>query len=213
MNWRPVDELAQEVTSEDDLLQLRQQLVEHMSPSGWERGWCREEREMEARLAASPNPYFKKLGKDYEEHKQRARTLPKILPILVELGAQWRYINYGFQFKFQNRMLCWWPRTGAIDWQGQKLPDLGAPLGKDIERMLAVVKPHLGDVSVTGLVEPLPAPVTVHTVAIPTEEVLACLVCGGANVEQTCAKCARQQTDLCSVCFPRAHWCLTGSAA
>lgn len=203
MSWRPIEELPQEVTTEEDLTLLREELV------GWMHPGAGYDEETVTRLHSSPNPHFKKLAKDYEEQKHRARTLPVLLPMLVEMKASWRYINYGFQFKFpQGGMLCWWPRTGAIDWQGRKLPDIG-PLGSDVVRVLELVKPHLGD----DYVKPLPAPVTVPTDVVPTGEVLACLVCGGANVEQTCADCTQKQTDLCAVCFPRAHWCLTGSAA
>jgi hypothetical protein len=129
------------------------------------------------------------LLKDYQEQLHRSETLPQIIPILEALRAEWRYLNYGFQFLFQGgSILCWWPRTNAITWQG-RLPDF--PVSSDVLKTLVAYRD-------SAKVEPA-----------QVGEALACLVCGGSLVAHTCAQCNHTQTDLCPNCFPRAHWCST----
>jgi hypothetical protein len=53
------------------------------------------------------------------EMNARIYVLPQLIPILERAKVRWRYINYGYQFKFRgNYILSWWPRTGALQWQG-----------------------------------------------------------------------------------------------
>jgi len=199
MNWQTVEALANEVISEQDLDALREQLVDRMSlPRG---NWTEDL--VAQRLHDSPNPHFKKIGKDYEEHRHRARTLPVILPILEHLKPQWRYINYGFQFKFPaGHILCWWPRTGALDWQGVNRPShLSLATVGDIRSVLEGYV-EFCDAAVTEAPKPLPV------LPKPDHAVLACVVCGAHHETQRCGSCGAEQSDLCVTCFPRAHYCL-----
>lgn len=53
------------------------------------------------------------------EMRARIYVLPELIPILEQEKARWRYINYGYQFKFKGGyILSWWPRTGSLQWQG-----------------------------------------------------------------------------------------------
>ena len=53
------------------------------------------------------------------EMKARIYVLPELIPILEEEKVRWRYINYGYQFKFKGGyILNWWPRTGSMTWGG-----------------------------------------------------------------------------------------------
>jgi hypothetical protein len=187
-----VHELEQEVVSEDELALACAELGDRMLPNA---KWT--EAEVTRRLHASPNPMFQKLGKDWEERKHRTRTLPLLIPTLVKLDAKWRYINYGFQFKLpQDRILCWWPRTGSLDWQGAARPDMGSAVQGDIQQVLEAYVAFC-DGTVKSL-PPLPK---------PDHGVLACLVCGDQHEKQTCGTCGVEQADLCVTCFPRAHYC------
>lgn len=124
--------------------------------------------------------------RDYQEIKLRAETLPKIIPDLQRLRVTWRYINSGYQFRFSpSEILCWWPRTGSCMWLRQKSANLD---------IVKEIKDKLKDAP------PLPDHV------VPA--CLACLVCGGQNVSNSCQSCARVQVDLCSSCFLLAHWCV-----
>lgn len=203
MNWQAVDTLANEVVSEEDLTVLREQLVDRMMPNA---KWS--EAEVSERLHASPNPHFKKLAKDYEEHKHRARTLPTLLPILEKLKTQWRYINYGFQFKFTaGHILCWWPRSGALDWQGASRPNMGPAVVGDVRQVLDAYVAFC-DATVTAEQEGYPEAKPLPALPKPDRAVLACVVCGAHHEAQRCGSCGAEQSDLCVTCFPRAHYCL-----
>jgi hypothetical protein len=58
-------------------------------------------------------------SKEEREMFARVYVLPELQPILLEAKVRWKYINYGYLFKFAGSYkLGWWPRTGSIAWQG-----------------------------------------------------------------------------------------------
>ena len=79
----------------------------------------------------------------------RANELPKLIPVLEAAKARWRYINYGYQFRFRGKyILAWWPRTQKMLWQGhEKGEDSFLPDQDDVvERVNAFIEiPYLGD--------------------------------------------------------------------
>lgn len=173
MTWRPAQELVTEVASEDDVEAARKLLVREP--------W--------------PEKELKKLSKDYEERKHRARTLSTLISPLVELKAEWRYLNYGFQFRLPgNYLLCWWPRTEAIVWQGA-----GAALPSPSSVSEALDTYANADKSLTIRPEPVREPED-------TTSCLVCLVCGEPKAEKTCPLCA-EIPELCEPCWSHAHWC------
>lgn len=163
MEWQTAKALESEVTSESDVFSAFEDLTNVL-----------ERQELGVRG----------VKRDYLEIKLRNTILPKLIPELVKRAARWRYINSGFQFRFQdNAILCWWPRTGSCIWLGSQRSDL------DVFQEI-VLKPESAFQDVDHVV--------------PT---LACLVCGEKNIEVSCSACSRIQTDLCSTCFLLAHWC------
>lgn len=135
--------------------------------------------------------------KAYNEQLARSVELPAIIPKLLTHDVEWRYMNYGFQFKFDSGpILCWWPRTGAILWQGNNLPS---------------------DLSITSIEEAIDSFMPVEIVVeqkIPSKLKMAdllekpvCLVCGELARALHCDACARTRDDLCNECFQFAHWC------
>lgn len=170
MNWLPAEALASDIRTEQDVENAHARVPES------------EVLEGDGRFTR----IFSEIG-------HQAYTLPHLLPRLTAASAVWRYINFGYQLKFvDGTILSWWPRTGAIAWQGTLANVLPRP-GK-AEGPGAALDAYL---SYTAQQKP---PRTVSDIRV-------CQVCGGAHVPNTCASCARIQTDLCAVCFPRAHWC------
>jgi hypothetical protein len=125
--------------------------------------------------------------------EHRRYTIPKIATALKLLGATWRLANYSYQFKFNapEAILCWWPTTGSVIWQG-KLGNLLTNVS--IEEAILAYAEHAKADHMVPKNPTLPAPP-------------ACLVCGCANSSHTCEMCRGIQNDLCETCFPQAHWC------
>lgn len=163
MEWQTAKALESEVTSEADVFSAFEDLTNVL-----------QSQELGVRA----------IKRDYREIKLRSTILPELIPELAKRVARWRYINSGFQFRFQdNSILCWWPRTGSCMWLGSQRADL------DVFQEI-VLKPESAFQDKDHVVPSL-----------------ACLVCGKQNIEISCPTCARAQTDLCSTCFLLAHWC------
>lgn len=87
--------------------------------------------------------------KEEAEIAAKIYILPELAPLLEKSKARWRYINHGYQFKFAGGyILCWWPRTGSLRWQGhEKGEDYFLPKDPDVvENVLEFVAiPTLGE--------------------------------------------------------------------
>jgi hypothetical protein len=164
--WAPASSLVSEISSENEIIEARE------------------------RSALPRVGNTKTADRDYREIKQRAEVLPRLIPLLIVLRTQWRYINSGYQFRFPDgKLLCWWPRSGSTMWQGNVEPG-STPVGVSIEQMLVECVERQ---AAADLPQVFP--------------VMACLVCGKAHQEITCILCGKKQDDLCPTCFPFSHWC------
>lgn len=137
--------------------------------------------------------------KTYKEKLARAKVLPNIIPTLERFDVEWSYQNFGYQFRFSHGpILCWWPRTGVVYWQGKNLPS-GLPTSS-IEDALE------------GFGEALQQPPTlkIDSTKLRLADLRGkpvCLVCGGDGVALRCEACASNRDDLCNECWKIAHWC------
>lgn len=175
MTWRSAEELTTEVATEADLEAARKMLAREP--------W--------------PEKELKRLSKDYEERKHRAHTLPSLIVPLVELKAEWRFLNFGFQFRFPgNYILCWWPRTEAILWQGAGVT---LPTPQSVAEAL--------DAYARADKQPSPPPARAPA-PVDSTPCLVCLVCGEPKAEKRCPKCD-EIPELCEPCWSHAHWCPT----
>lgn len=187
MSWLPAQQLVDEVCSPEDLDLARRAVLPY-------------------EISLLPEKEQKKRLKDFAELLQRAEILPHLIPTLKALKATWRYLNYGFQFKLAgNAILCWWPRTDTLLWQGtwQNAALYGEP--KDIVQALTFYQQNQPALIIERPLAPI-----FPTATDATAKVLICLVCGGAPPEiAACIKCRREHDDLCSTCFLYAHHCLS----
>jgi hypothetical protein len=178
VTWRLAQELVTEVISEDDVVTARDQLM-IATGAHVDTRW--------------PDNDLKRVTKEYEGLKERAHTLPRLIPMLEALRAVWRFENHGFQFKFpEGHILCWWPQTGSRLWQGKPLKavrELGVLSAGPIEGMLQ---------RYTDYAKAADVPVA--------SGVPVCLVCGGTKADKACEGCG-EVPDLCAPCWPNAHWC------
>jgi hypothetical protein len=158
----------------------------------------------------SPNQWERiKENKRRSERFARRHVLPKLVPILTELGAQWRFMNCGFHFLFpSDAFLSWWPQTGVICWLGATYGMAttlvtGEPIFEVLQRYQRCLstteetmeKRRKGKekAEVTAVQNPEgPSPV--------------CLICALPKQPRTCSVCS-QDSNFCPDCWDAYHWC------